>query len=193
LRAKTKIAELALNPKSFKIFAFGFSFILLVIVSGCDPFNSNSKHPSDDKLMLRFQKNESSFNKLVAMSTTDSKVIRIAFDFTWLESSWAWPRPDSELGFSKERWDEYRDLFRKLGLKDGISRQNNSNGPVIFFTASSKGMTFRGSSKGFAYSVNALSPTFDSLDQIDVLKQKNQEHGDSYKKIKDNWYLYYSW
>jgi hypothetical protein len=193
LHAKTKIAELALNPKPFKIFAFGFSLILLVISAGCDPFNSNSKHPSDQKLMLLLQKNESSFNKLVAMSNTDSNVIRIAFDFTRLESSWAWPRPGSELGFSNERWDEYRDLFRKLGLKDGISRENNSNGPVIFFTASSKGMTFRGSSKGFAYSVNALSPAFDSLDQIEVLKQKNQEHGDGFKKIKDSWYLFYDW
>src|SRR5438270_13449692 len=116
--------------------------LTLLLASGvaCDPWNLDTPHPSDDVLIHNFQNNEADFNKLVSMSNEDSKVIRIAYDFTRLENNWAWPRPDSELGFSKQRWDQYRALFDKLGLKSGISRESDSTGPIIFMTAFSKGM-----------------------------------------------------
>ena len=170
-----------------------YLILLLALMTACDPFNLDKPHPSDDELIRNFQKNEADFNKLVTMSNEDSKVIRIAPDFTRLENNWAWPRPESELGFSKQRWDEYRTLFNKLGLQSGISRERDSESTIIFLTASSKGMTFRGSSKGYAYSEQELSPVFDSLNQNPVDPQKRQKHGVAYRKIKDHWYLSYDW
>jgi hypothetical protein len=167
--------------------------LLVAVLAACDPFNASKSHPSDDELIHNFQKYEADFNKLVSMSNEDSTVVRIAPDFTRLENNWRWPRPESELGFSKQRWDEYRALFDKLGLDSGISRESDSHGTVIFLTASSKGMTFRGSSKGYAYSEQELSPVFDSLNQNPVEPQKRSKHGVAYKKIKEHWYLSYDW
>lgn len=175
-----------------KIFFFPVLLFAAVVVA-CDPFNVSKSHPSDDELIRNFQNHEADFNKLVSMSNEDSKVIRIAPDFTRLENNWQWPRPESELGFTKQRWDEYRSLFDKLGLDSGISREGDSKGTVIFLTASSKGMTFRGSSKGYAYSEQALSPVFDSLNQNPIEPQNRPKHGVAYKRIKDFWYLSYDW
>src|SRR5436190_3345893 len=84
---------------------------LVFIAFGCDPLGYSHEHPSDASLVRNFQKHEESFNKLVRMSNEDSQVIRIAYDFTRLETNWAWPRPESKIGFSKERWNDYRRLF----------------------------------------------------------------------------------
>jgi hypothetical protein len=153
----------------------------------------NGKHPSDTALISLFQENESSFNKLVEMSNIDSNVVRIAPDFTWLETNANWPRPESQLGFTQERWKEYRTLFQQLHLNDGISRGNDSNGVVILFIAHSSGLVVNGSSKGIVYSQKKLSPLFESLDQNEKLNPDNQDNGIAYRKIQGHWYLYYDW
>jgi hypothetical protein len=177
---------------TFKLIFVGMLFMTMSAYSQL-LFNYNDKHPTDTKLLEIFNKNENSFDKLIEMSNTDSNVIRIAYDFTRLETNWDWPRPDSQLGFTRERWDEYRSLFRKLELKSGLYRDNNSNAPIVLLTASSIGMTFRGSSKGFAYSKQALSPVLESLDQKESLSPQNKEHGTVFRKIKEDWYLYFDW
>jgi len=166
---------------------------LALLAVACDPFNSKRSHPSDATLIQLFQKNESAFNKLVRMSNDDPHVIRIAYHFTRLDTNWAWPRPDSQLGFSKGRWDEYRALFNRLGLDSGISRETNMGSAVIFLTASSKGMTLRRSSKGYAYSMQSLSPVFESLEKVPFDPKSRPQHGVAFKPIKEHRYLSYDW
>ncbi len=165
----------------------------ILILAACDPFNADASHPSDEELIRNFQKHEADFNKLVGMSNEDSKVIRIAPEFTRLKDNWAWPRPDSELGFSRQRWEEYKTLFHVLGLKSGLSREPSLEGAIIFMTSSSKGMTFRGSSKGYAYSDREITPLLNSLDEDQSKLAKQRKHGVVYKRISDRWYLSYDW
>jgi hypothetical protein len=165
----------------------------MITLTGCDPFNSNRKPPADAKLTHIYLKNEDSFNKLVEMSNADSNVVRIASDFTRLRTNWAWPRPESELGFTNKRSSEYRSLLGALRLESGISRETSSNQIIILFISSSKGMTFCGSSKGFAYSADPLSPIFESLDQEESLNPQNHKRGIAFRRIKENWYLYFDW
>ncbi len=166
--------------------------LCITMLVGCDMV-FDIPHPSDDKLIKNFQKHESDFNKLISMSNEDSKVIRIADDFTRLENNWSWPRPDSEIGFSTQRWNEYRSIFIKLGLDEGIERDQVSDKTAIFLIASAKGIVNRGSSKGYAYSEKELLPLFDSLDQNPIKREDRQRHGTLYKRIKDYWYIYYEW
>jgi hypothetical protein len=79
-------------------------------------------HPKDDALIRRFAAHRQEFERLVQMSDTDTRVIRIAPSFTRLKDDWSWPRPDSLLGFSSERWREYRRLFTALHLRAGLER-----------------------------------------------------------------------
>ncbi len=143
----------------------------------------DSPHPSDQSLEKLFAANEADFEKLVRMSNEDSHVVRIASDFTWLDNNAGWPRPESELGFSNQRWNEYRSFFSKLGLKSGIL---NYQPDLILFLASSKGLVTGGSSKGYAYSLKRPEVIIESLDKPDFSKSRIV-----YKRLKGNWYLFY--
>jgi hypothetical protein len=79
--------------------------------------------PTDAELNQRLADHRKEFEQLVVMAEADKEVIRIAPDFTCTTTSTAWPRPDSELGFTPQRWDEYRHLFRALGIEAGILRR----------------------------------------------------------------------
>jgi hypothetical protein len=129
---------------------------------------------------------EAEFNELIEMSKVDSRVIRIAPDFTWLDTDASWPRPDSKLGFSTERWNQYRHMFTALGLKQGLLRPLDTD--TIYLLTSSAGMVTSGSAKGYAYSTKHLFPLSDSLDKIppDLRNQTNV-----YKKLRGSWYLFY--
>jgi hypothetical protein len=150
--------------------------------------------PSDTELLQRFESDRASFTDLVTMSNSDSTVIRIAFDFTRISSNWGWPRPDSLLGFSRQRWDQYRDLFRKLNLADGLYRERLSDStPVVYLTAVSVGLVSRGHSKGYAYSIEPLSPVVPSLDVDQATLRGQRRHGAAYREIGKGWYLEYEW
>lgn len=133
-----------------------------------------------------FAQHEEDFGRLISMSQVDAKVIRIAPDFTWLDDNAKWPRPESELGFSKERWEEYKRLFDKLGLKEGLAR--DAGGDTVYLIAHSEGLGTGGSGKGYVYSTSELSPLYDSLDNLS-LAPSNGKH--VYKKLKESWYLFY--
>lgn len=168
---------------SYNMLSLVMLLILFIISPACD----EPDHPSDLSLIKIFEQNETDFETLAKMSIQDLKVVRIAHDFTWLENNVAWPRPDSQLGFSKERWDQYRSIFRKLGLKEGIHRREDEP-EVTFFIASSRGLVTGGSDKGYVYSIKEIGPLVESLDQR---KFPLRDMEPVYRKIKDNWYLYY--
>lgn len=142
--------------------------------------------PTDATLEANFKQHESDLELLADMSQADSRVVRVAKDFTWLDNNAAWPRPDSELGFSHERWEQYRQLFKKAGLEGGLTREEH--GEVIYFIFSSKGLVTHGTEKGYAFSKKELTPTADSLDDFARMPK-----GQSvvFKKLKEHWYLFY--
>lgn len=165
----------------------------VAIFSACGANNNFSSHPTDQELIQTFTEKRQLFEKLRRMSNEDPKVIRIAPEFTRLETNWAWPRPEAELGFSKARWDEYRSAFKDLRLDTGLSRESSAPNATIYLASSSQGMTFRGSSKGYAYSTVPLTPVVPSLDATHHVLSKGAKHGVIYRKITDSWYLSYDW
>jgi hypothetical protein len=175
----------------FKSIFISVSLLLLSLVIGCD-YLIDDPHPSDKELIANFQSQEEDFDTLIKMANEDSKVVRIGYDFTWLDNNYSWPRPDSELGFSKVRWEEYRRIFKKLHLEKGIAWYSIPDGPILLLS-STRGLATGGSEKGFAFSTNVLSPLFGSLDGIDLeIKKKNvNANVPVYRQLKNNWYLYY--
>ena len=121
-------------------------------------------------------------NHSTTIAYTDARKSRIPHP--WLI------RDKPQIGFSQERWNEYRDMFSKLGLKGGLAWSRDHS---IFLTASAKGLTIHGSEKGYVFSAKPLSPTFDSLDDIrqEIKNGKVTPGLPVYRKIKEGWYLYY--
>jgi len=160
---------------------------LLLIFSVCCELVFDLPHPSDDSLIKNFQSHEADFDQLARMSQEDFNLIRIAPDFTWTQKSAAWPRPESGLGFSPQRWDEYRGLFRKLDLKSGILSYQPD---LVLFLASTKGLVTGGSSKGYAYCVKEPPLVVESLDNYSF-KDSKKDIDRVYRRLKGNWYLFY--
>ena len=145
-------------------------------------------YPTDAELSQRLIDHRKEFEQLVAMAKADKEVIRIAPDFTFTTTSFAWPRPDSELGFTSERWDEYRNLFRALGIEDGILRPWDHR-DAVFLIVQVKGLVTGGSAKGYAYSDTGLEPRCDSLDNREVRKARDEPEI-CFKPLGGKWYFY---
>ncbi len=164
----------------------GGIFLVLALQAACS-------HPFDSMLEANFYQHEADFEKLIQMSNEDAKVVRIAPTFTRLDTNWAWPRPHSELGFSKKRWDEYRHFFKKLGLKAGLDRDGEAPDVIVFLPVSMTGMVTGGDEKGYAYSTKEPCPLLDSLDDTEHIHAKVESLQPAFKRLKGNWYIYYMW
>lgn len=152
-------------------------FISSIIIVSTFFSDINNRPPSDSELEETFINHECEFNQLIEMSKVDSKVLRIALNFTWLDDE-SYSQPDPGIGFSNERWDEYKELFTQLKLKNGL--QHYPDNGIFYLYASNI--------KGYAYSTTELSPLLDSLDNPETKPVKSNM---IYKKLKDNWYIYY--
>ena len=148
------------------------AFLLLFACSGCNL-------ESDAKLKDIFDKNSGDFRQLESMSEQDHHFQRIDFNLAMLDTGFPWS--GNVQGFSEQRWEEYRKLFRKLGLKAGIERQKGVP-TIVFFYAQCEGTAITHDCKGYAYSENTLTPTKDSLDSLSP--------GVSFKPLLKNWYLF---
>jgi hypothetical protein len=108
-------------------------------------------HPPDASVQAQFNQHRSEFESVVRLAKEDTKLWRITP--TWFRTNHDGNHyAPSEGSLSKDRWDQYRTLFNRLGLDDGISIENGD----VFFEISNIGMVGSGSTKGIVYSA---SPT----------------------------------
>jgi hypothetical protein len=151
------------------------ALVMCLFLAGC------GAHPSDESLRQRFFQDEASFDKLVRMAQDDPQMTRIAPGFTWPTGK--------EVPFSTQRWGEYCDLFKKLGINDGIGRLDKQSGLMLI--VNSTGIVGRGTAKGYAYSKKQLEPIVDSLDNPMPRPCVGQKDCIAFKPLKNNWYLFY--
>jgi hypothetical protein len=130
-------------------------------------------HPTDQVLIANFRQHQAEFNQLLQMFHADVGVGRIAPDFT-------------DKPIPLQRWNEYRGLFRSLGLEAGIEGYGTKD--FIWFHSSASGLATSGSSKGYVYTVQAPKPVVDDLDTA-----SSEDSEEIYRQIEGFWYLYCEW
>jgi len=173
--------------KRLNLSAFLFLGIIFFLIGRAVHNTTLSDTPSDELLKTVFAQRGADLELLLKMSNEDSDVIRIAPDFTWRKNDTSWPRSNSELGFSEERWNQYKELFKRMGIEDSISRDSLKDGCINFIVHSS-GLVTGGAEKGFAYCTPEPSPLSESLEVLP--KTIETTPFVMYKKLKDHWYLY---
>jgi hypothetical protein len=162
----------------FLIFAFvGLTFCYFLL----------SSHPSDKTMETFFSKNEKDFEKLRLMFDEDSNCATISYNENLPMIDYSKAEPRAVCRISEERQNEYRGLFKKLGIYTLISREFNRPDLMTFTTSFESGEKLANgetgfTEKGYIYSPRELSPLANSLDNSNET---------AYKKIKENWYLYY--
>lgn len=150
--------------------------VLLLCLTGCAP------EPDEARVRELFEAGRPALERILEMSNQDyaqTKVTRIAPDFTRLEHNWGWPRPEGKLGISVSRWNEYRKLFEEAGLTHGIDRAGDvSDG--VYFPVWAEGIADNSREKGVMFSPTPPSDLRGGSQRI------------NYKRLADNWY-YYEW
>jgi hypothetical protein len=150
--------------------------------------------PSDEALTKQFNKHRGELETLVAMTEQDSAVSLIAYDFIDRRDTGAWPRPKSEWGITEDRWNEYRALFRKIGLGRELIKDEQGN---IYFMFHSDGSVVTGSSKGLVYCPKAEateSRYLPCIEQRDSGKSGDEKgNGSQYHRLSEHWYIYSDW
>jgi len=159
-------------------------------------------HAPDSVLIANFYDHEADFNMLAKMANEDSNLRTITPSYVWLEKNddWAhsivlhenvaWSRSESEVGFTNQRWSEYRGMFRKLRLESGI-RRNHGMPDAIYFTSTIDFSTIDQSEtavteKGYVYYPKRLDNSVaGSLGGIDIDRPRIL-----YKKLSDGWYMW---
>jgi len=159
-------------------------------------------HAPDFVLIRNFCDDEADFNWLAKMANEDSSLRTITSSYVWLENNddWAhsivlhenvaWPRSELEVGFTNQRWTEYRGMFRKLSLESGIRRKHGKP-DAIYFTSSIDFSRIDESEtavteKGYVYYRKRIDNSLaGSLDGIDIDRPRIL-----YKKLSDNWYMW---
>jgi hypothetical protein len=144
--------------------------------------------PSELELRSRFFQNQSDFVKLVQMSNQDPRVTLIRSNFTYLDTDASWPRKD--IGLSEDRWNEYRQLFRRLNIDGGVTRRMD---PVssVSITVYASGGVLGSAGKGYAYSEQPLMPIVQSVDVMPTaLYNKNKGHAVVFEPLAPNWYMF---
>jgi hypothetical protein len=145
----------------------------------------NQNLAPDNALRFTFFQHRRDFTRLVGMCNQDKHLVRIADDFTWLDTDSSWPREN--IGLSESRWNSYRQIFTKLALKGGMSRSEDYPS-AIFFTTDAEGTILNTIYKGYVYSPHPLSPIRNSLEDIPLDLVKG--HADFFEPIAPNWYLF---
>ena len=164
---------------------------LMALATASNPTPHDVAQFNDSELESNFKRDSGAFETLYSMAEQDSGFIRIAPDFTWLVGNSKWPR--EEIGISESRWNQYRALFAKLSLTEGIVRTRDFPG-AIFFVAQARGLCTGGSSDGYVYSSIPLSPVVKSpADALNAeARQRASKHyAYVFKTLQPNWYTFY--
>jgi len=179
--------------KYFRVFGV-IAAVCVALLTGlwwaCSPHQ-----PSDAELERQFVKHRSDLDHLTQMMDEDWQMSRIAPDFTWRQDTVVWPRIESEWGISRERWDDYRNIFRKVGAKDGTTRRQKSSDVVIDIW--SWGIVPAGVGVGYLHcgqSRNGYShteePCIENRDSGNGMHGQSKSYGYRYRKIAPDWYIY---
>lgn len=156
---------------------------LLLLMWSCEP-------PSLATLKRRFPHERRDLETIVSMSDQDAQLIRI--DPTWLMTrDHQYLAYSPETGITLERWDEYRRLFARNDIMQGIQRDPDSGD--AFILVKSVGLLNRGTSNGYLYCgpgpKHRYAPCFSSQ----AAGEHSYAPGDeaySYRKLADRWYAY---
>jgi hypothetical protein len=149
--------------------------------------------PSDASLERRFNKERPELELLVTMMDKDWNMSRIASDFTWRQDNLAWPRPETEWGISKERWNDYKKLFIETRVSDGTLRREKSSD--VLLVVWSWGIVPSGIGVSYLY----CGPPRNGYAHTEPPCLENKDSGRAersdgyiyrYKKIGKDWFIY---
>lgn len=172
----------------------------LVLACGCSSSSGSSsgafaEWPADAALRAKFEKQRTDFEKLISMSNAEPKLWQITPGFARVDDfhPGRTPRAATEVDLPKARYTDYREIFRKLGLPNGLLREKAvPPAEQIFFPVYVKQMGSDDSvEKGFAYCECELPEHTGA--ELTLAEAQAKKPGPVFQRLEpgqQRWYLY---
>jgi hypothetical protein len=181
------------TPHWRKVLGFllvGVASLFAVIVGGLLLLMWSCEPPSIDTLASRFPRQRKDLETIILMSDQDAQLTRI--DPDWLQTSnHQYLSYSPETGITLERWNEYRRLFVRNDITQGIQRDPATRD--AFILVKSVGLLNRGTSNGFLYCGPGPTHRYLPCSLSDPEGEHPYSRGDeaySYRKLADHWYAF---
>jgi len=159
--------------------------VALVLMVACEP-------PSPAQLERRFSGQRGDLATLVAMSDHDSQLVRIAPAWLEVRGGRLFMDYSAETGITRDRWDEYRRVFARNDIREGVQRDPDTGD--IFVIVKAVGLLERGHMSGFLYcgpgSNHRYQPCASSQSSGDHSRRSGDDDNYSYRRLADRWYAY---
>ena len=104
--------------------------------------------PTENDLVDQFPERRATLDTLRLLSDEDARIPRIRFDVAPVDSAPASRTVDAAREISRQRWDRYAALFRRVDASGGLERAADGK---VFIIVRSWGMLNSGVSRGYAY------------------------------------------
>lgn len=182
--------------KALKVLSVGISSFCILLVSMYLVLEWSCTPPSLSALESRFQYQRKDLETIVSMSEKDA-------DFTVIDPDWLAKRGSSQvyyfatpgIGMTRARWREYRRLFERDSITQGIRREPESGD--AFVIVKSIGLLNRGYSNGYLhcgpgpkhYYPPCSSPAPTGEHPFDP-EARDDWGAYSYKRLTDRWYVF---
>jgi hypothetical protein len=144
----------------------------------------------DGELEKRFASIRKPLEQLRTMAAEEKTLFRITPEFTLAADAVKWPREDP--GLSRERWDTYRELFKKAGVAQGFVKSEDFP-KAVFFIDKADGLSVAGISRGYVYSDEPLPVVLSAASFINEKARANPKDRGAiaFKALDNNWYSFY--
>src|ERR1700686_4756457 len=168
----------------------GFASLFAALVGGLLLLMWSCEPPSIETLESRFPRQRRDLETIVSMSDRDAQLTRI--DPNWLQTrEHQYLQYSPETGITRERWDEYRLLFVRNDITQGIQRDPESRD--AFIIVKSVGLLNRGNSNGYLYCGPGPHHRYPPCSSLQPSGEHPYSPGDeaySFRKLADRWYAY---
>jgi hypothetical protein len=173
--------------------------VAVVVAFGAFFFKVGPEPPSLTQLEQDFPSRRVDLEMLLEMSDADSSFSRIAPGFVYLNFDGPFRRDvtdDSKARLAVERWNSYRKIFGRTGVKLGIDRDRSRD---MFVMVDSTGLLNRGHVSGYVHCVPPVQLRNDDRFYACMTGQQRGERkynpetrspGYSFLKLDDRWYAY---
>ena len=111
----------------FKALGVIAGILVVSIASGILFFMWSCTPPSLETLQRRFPKQRKDLEMILAMSNQDRHLLRIDPNWLLTDKYAQFENYDPAVGITEARWNEYRRLFDRNQIKQGIQRQPDSD------------------------------------------------------------------
>jgi hypothetical protein len=189
--------ELASGPsgainwrKLLRAILVGTASLFAVLVGGFLLLMWSCEPPSLTTLEHRFLSQRRDLETIISMSDHDVQLTRI--DPAWLMTrDHQFMEYSPETGITRERWDEYRHLFARNDITQGIQRDPETKD--AFIIVKSVGLLNRGNSNGYLYCGPGPNHSYPPCSSSQTSGEHPYKPGDeaySFRKLADRWYAY---